>query len=164
MSETPFLQSKKFIWLTVGLLSLILLLTVFQLGMYVGYRKASFAFRWADAYQRNFGGPSQGFWQEFRGQDFVSGHGTAGKIIRIDGSTLVVKGRDAVEKLIILDDDEAIVRRGNATVSTDTLKINDNVVIIGAPNEDGSVQAKMIRLFLEDGPRPSFPPNFKTRF
>ncbi len=132
------------------------MLLVFQLGVYVGFRKANYAFRWSANYHRVFGGPKGGFFQEFEGRDFTDGHGVAGSIVSSDGVKLIVKGRDNVEK-IITTDAKTVVVKGRQALSVRDLRTDDTVVVIGAPNEDGSIAAKIIRIF-DAAERPLFPP------
>ena len=156
--ETPsFLQSKntRVVLATVGVL--IVLMAVFQLGIFVGFHKASFAFRWGDNYHRNFGGPAGGFLREFEGRDFINGHGTAGTIASIDGQTIVIKDRDNAEKIVRIQTDTTITK-GRETVDISALKTDMDVVVIGSPQDDGSIDAKLIRIF-EMG-QPPLPPLF----
>ncbi len=143
-------RSKK---LKIALLALgifIVLLLVFQAGMAVGFRKANFSFRWAENYHQNFAGPRGGFFGDFRrdfeGKDFIGSHGVFGSIIKIDNSTLVVKGTDNTEKIILLKDDTTI-NRLQEKIKAGDLKVDDNIVVIGSPNDSGQIEAKLIRVF-----------------
>jgi hypothetical protein len=149
-------QSRRFKQLLKVLGTLVVLLLVFQLGVFVGFRKASFSYRWGDNYHRAFGGPRGGFLRDFEGRDFVSGHGTAGAIVRIDGNNIIIKGRDGVEKIATVTEGTT-VRKGRTAVKLADLKADDRVVIIGAPKDDGSIEAKIIRVF--DGNQPAPPPH-----
>lgn len=138
--------------LKIALLALgafIVLLLVFQAGMAVGFRKANFSFRWAENYHQNFAGPRGGFFGDFRrdfeGKDFIEAHGVFGSIIKIDDSTLVVKGANNIEKTVLLKDDTTIERL-RETIKPSDLKVDDNVVVIGSPNDSGQIEAKLIRV------------------
>lgn len=146
MNIQAFFQSKKFIWLVGGILAAIVLLLVYQLGMYVGYRKAAFTFRWGDNYHRVFGGPKEGFLRDFGGRDLINGHGMAGEILSINGQSLVVRGPDNVEKAVSVSD-TMVVRKGWQTLKFSDLKVGDRIVAIGTPKDDGSVTANFIRVF-----------------
>lgn len=122
----------------------ILLLLTFRAGMIVGYHKAMFSYRWGENYHRNFGGPRFGFFSN-SGRDFIESHGTFGQVIKIDSTTLVVKGRDDVEKIIVITKDTAI-RRGIDNIMPIDLRVDDPVVIIGTPNNDGQIEARLIRV------------------
>ena len=123
----------------------IILLLVFKAGMIVGIKKAEFSFRWSDNYHKNFGGPRQGFFRGFRDRDFIEANGTFGQIIKIDGSMLVIKGKNDVEKVILVND-KTTITRFRETIKLSDLKINDDIVIIGDPNTSGQIEAKLIRV------------------
>jgi len=57
----------------------------------------------------------------------------------------VIKSRENVEKVIITAEDTTITK-GQETIK-DGLKVGDRVVIIGSPDEQGQIEAKLIRLF-----------------
>lgn len=130
--------------------ALVVALLIFQLGMYVGFRKASFAFGWGDNYHRAFGGPQGGFIRDFSGRDFIDGQGTAGVIARIDGDSLVVIGRNGIEKIITITGDTSIMD-GRTKIEVKDLASDDQVTVIGSPKNDGKISAKIIRVF-KNGP------------
>jgi hypothetical protein len=145
-------QSKKLKITLLALGALIILLAVFGLGMKVGFKKAEFSFRWAENYHQNFAGPRGGFFGDFRrdfeGKDFIEAHGVFGSIIKIDGSTLVIKGVNNVEKTVLIKNDTTI-ERFRETINPSDLKVDDNVVVIGEPNDSGQIEAKLIRVMPE---------------
>ena len=147
-----FLKSKKVLAIIIVLFSLALLVGVFGLGIAVGYHKARFSYAWGENYHRNFGGPRGGFFRNFSGRDFIDAHGTFGQIVKIDLSTnlgqvatLVIKGQDNVEKIVLIKDDTSI-RRFRDAIKPSDLKADDYVVVIGEPNNEGQIAAKFIRL------------------
>ncbi len=145
MNFISFFKSKKFqiaTWIVAGL---IIALGIFHAGIMVGYRKASFSYRWGENYHRNFGGPRQGFMNNFFEKDFIESHGTFGQIMKIDAGTLVVRGRPNEEKIILMTKDTVIHKGNDNAVPTD-LKINDYIVTIGQPNDQGQIEAKFIRI------------------
>ncbi len=157
MNIQNFFQSKYFKWVLVSIGALILLLLVFQAGVFVGFRKAGFSFKWGDNYHRAFGGPRNGFLRDFEGRDFISGHGTAGTIAKIDANSFVIKDQSGVEKIVNFDSSTSI-KKGNVDVSFKDIKVDDRVVVIGTPKDDGSIEAKIIRVF--DGALPPPHPDF----
>lgn len=135
-----------------GLLGFLLLIFVFKVGEIVGARKADFSCRWSDNYQRNFGGPRQGFLKGFGDKDFIEANGTVGQIIKIApsasgqaSSTLVIKGRGDIEKIILVNASTTI-KNLEKTVQASDLKVDDMVVVIGQPNDNGQIEAKLIRI------------------
>lgn len=143
MKFKKLFQSKVFRTITLSVAGLIVLLLVFRAGMIVGYKKANFSYRWGENYHRNFGGPRSGFFKEFFDKEFIDGHGIFGEIVKIDGSTLVVKGRDNVEKIVLAG--TAVINRNRDTIAIGELKVGDYIVTIGTANESGQIEAKLIR-------------------
>ena len=141
MGFKDFFGSKKASYSLAGIGALILALLIFQAGMFVGYRKAKFSYRMGDNFHRTFGERKGGFARD----DFPGGHGTIGKIIKIDLPTLIIEDRDNVEKIIIIKDDTA-VRRFRESVKSSDLKTDDYVVVIGAPNTESQIEARLIRI------------------
>lgn len=150
MDFNKFFSSKTFKTALAIIAALIVLLLAFKAGEFAGYKKAQFSYRWGENYHRNFAGPREGFFGDFKrgfgGKDFINSHGTFGAIIKIDGSTLVIKGKDDVEKIIVVSDKTEITSR-RETLKAEDLKVDDQAVIIGSPNEQGQIEAKFIRLF-----------------
>lgn len=145
MDFNKFFQSKLFKGMLLGIGVFIVILLIFKLGMFVGFKKANFSFRWGENYHRNFAGPEGGFFQEFEGKDFIDAHGVFGQIIKIDGSTLIIKGNDNVEKIVLVKDDTTIMSL-REKIKVNDLKINDNIVVVGDPNDFGQIEAKLIRI------------------
>lgn len=135
-------------WIIFGLVSLVVVILIFGAGVKVGTLKARYSYQWADNYHKNFGGPRGGFfgnWRGFPSGDFIEGHGAFGEIIELGDSGFVVRGRGDVEKIVVTAED-TVVRKGRRTVK-DELRVGDRVTIIGSPNEEGQIEAKLIRVF-----------------
>jgi hypothetical protein len=149
-------------WIIVGLISIIVLVLVFGLGVLVGEKKAKFSYLWAENYHRMFAGPKAGFLGSLRMppfppfDEFIEGHGTFGEIIKIEGNNLVVKGRGNVEKVILMTE-KTVIKSGREDIKFSDLKIGDMIVIIGSPNDKGQIEAKLIRVF---PPKSSFKGKF----
>ena len=143
-----FQNPDKLKWAIIGLAGFVVLILVFGAGVKVGTLKALYSYRWAENYHKNFAGPRGGFlgdWQRFPAGDFISGHGAFGEIIEMKDNGFVIKSRENVEKVIITAEDTTITK-GQETIK-DGLKVGDRVVIIGSPDEQGQIEAKLIRLF-----------------
>ena len=148
MNLTKFnnvVRSKTFQAVMLGLGIVIAALLIFQAGVSVGYRKASFSYRWGENYHRNFGGPRGGFLRGKFTNDFVNPHGVFGQIIRTDPPIITIQGRDA-EKTIIVNG-KTVIRKFRDALKSADLKVNDSVVVVGDPNEEGQIEAKLIRVF-----------------
>jgi len=140
-------ESKLFKIIILSIAGLIILGFVFSLGFFVGTKKAEFSFRWADQYHRNFGGPQGGIFGDFMGQEreFANANGVFGQIIKIDNESLTVKEKNNIEKSILVSDKTSIVRQMD-NIKLSDLKTDDIVVVIGEPNNDGQIKAKLIRV------------------
>jgi hypothetical protein len=134
-----------FDWILKGLIGLIAALLIFQLGMFVGFRKASYSFGWGDNYHRVFGGPESGLMRDFVGRDFLNGHGLAGSIVSVDDPDIIIIGNDGIEKTVATTEHTAIVR-GRQPIDLSDLFPDDTVTIIGRPEGNGIIFADIIRV------------------
>ncbi len=142
MESGKFFESKTFRVVTWTVAALVLLLLIFRAGIAVGYRKAGFAYNWGENYHRNFGGPRSDF---LRDRAFMEANGAFGRLLKIEGNAIVVQGEDNVEKAVLVGDDTVIVRF-RERVQLSGLKEGDYVVVLGAPNDAGQIEAKLIRI------------------
>lgn len=152
-----FFQSRIFKAILCGIGALAILLIVFGAGVFVGTKKADFSCQWGENYHRNFGGPREGFFNSFNnfpGRDLMNSHGVFGQIIKIEGTTLVIKEQnDNMEKIVLVKND-TIIERFRQTIKITDLKIDDHIIAIGTPNNSGQIEAKLIRIM----PSPLPPP------
>ncbi|MGE5393042.1 MAG: hypothetical protein ACM3NH_04855 [Candidatus Saccharibacteria bacterium] len=132
-------------WVLGGIAIIIVLLLVLQLGIMIGTHKAKFSYRWAEEYGRNFGSPRAGLMPDFGERDFFGGHGLAGSVVKTEGSRVIIKGDDDKEKIVDTDD-KTVIRRSRTDIKVSDLKTDEQVVVVGAPNNDGSIQARIIRI------------------
>jgi len=135
-------------WVIVGLAGFAVLVLVFGAGVKIGTLKARYSYHWADNYHRNFAGPRGGFlnnWQRFPAGDFINGHGSFGEIIEMKDNCFVIKDSENVEKIIVTDENTTIIK--GRKIIKDGLKVGDRVVVIGTPNDEGQIKAKLIRVF-----------------
>lgn len=127
---------------------IILALIIFQAGMFVGFKKASFSYGWGDNYRRTFG-EHGGFGMGIRGlpppDNFLSANGAIGKIIKINLPTLVVMGPDNIEKIVLISND-TLIREFRTEIQATDLKVNEEIVAIGSPNSFSQIEAKLIRI------------------
>src|SRR3989338_2481893 len=145
-----FLKQKNSKIIAISIGALILFLLVFKAGVFVGYKKASFSYKWGENYHRNFAGPREGFFGDlkrgFGDKDFIDAHGIFGTIIKIDGNIILIKGKDNVETAVLVSD-TTVISPGRETIKPADLKTDNHIVIIGSPTEQGQIDAKLIRLF-----------------
>ncbi len=147
MKIDDILQSQAFRWTIVVILGFTVTIFIFSMGVFVGSRSANFAFKWADQYHQNFGGPETGIFGDFAaGGASTNPNGCFGRIINIDAdkNTITVKDKD-VEKVILISDKTTIVLQKN-NIKISDLKVDENVVVIGEPNDAGQIEARLIRV------------------
>lgn len=127
--------------------AVVILVLVFVVGAAVGFRKASFSERFGENYQRLFVGRRglRDLLREGNGRSFMNTHGAAGEIISIAGDSIMIKGVDGVEK-DILASAGAVIRDQRRDIQISDLQVGDFIAAIGAPNEQGQIAAKLIRV------------------
>jgi len=161
MEQKPSVHSlhKRAIYLVTGaiaaVLGFVLVVAVFGFGVWVGQQRANFSFQWAQNYHRNFGGPVlMGPLNNFPDQDFISGHGTFGPVLQIDGSTIIIEDQNNKEETVETSQDTIVM---NGVVPTDVshIQTGDQIVVIGEPSAQGTIDAKFIRIL----PAPPLPPS-----
>lgn len=159
------IQSKAF-KITAAMIGVFLVLViVFGAGVSVGLRKARFSADFGRNYEKNFmgsrfdggrggmmgagqrgGGGMMGFARDFEGRDLRNGHGLAGSIISIDNNNLVVKDRDNKENTVMVTERTLIKSRMDDLRVSD-LKAGDQIVVMGNPGDNGTINASLIRVF-----------------
>ena len=153
-------KSKTFLLALWIIGALVIVFAVFEAGEFVGYRKAEFSYQWGEAYYRGFGGRMGGppMMSGAGDGDFMMGHGLFGMVLRASSSSLVMQDRDETEKVILLAPD-TVIRRFRETIAPTDLEPNDRIVVIGAPNASGQIEAKLIRVMPSStAPEPAEPP------
>lgn len=127
----------------------ILLLTAFGLGVSVGSRSTAFRVRFGENYFHNFygepaayqlGGPMPNV------QGPPNSHGVIGRVVDRATSTLSVVDADGEEVSVAVPTSTPIEEDGN-TVLIGAIHAGDTVAVIGAPNGEGQIAARFIRVF-----------------
>jgi hypothetical protein len=146
-----FLESKSYVKFMYIIGGFFILVFVFQIGMFAGYRKASFSRDWGNNYERNFG-PNRPGPQIIKDNfgNLPNAHGAIGKIIKIEFPNIFVLDKDQTEKILIVDDNTNILER-NEKVTSDSLAVDKYIVVIGTPNDSGQIEAKLIRIIPTPG-------------
>ena len=143
LAESPKLS------VLIRVLSVVLALAVvFWIGMVVGYRKAEFSYHFSDRYFRVFGGQNNsrfGIVGMMNTDDLIGGHGTVGKVVSVNLPTIVVSDRNGVEQTVTVKDDTTF-RSARSMVASTTVTAGDSVVIIGNPDSNGRIVAKLVRI------------------
>jgi len=138
---------------------IILALVIFQAGMFVGFKKASFSFRMGEQYFRQMKGGQEPFGGIGR-DNFGNSHGAIGKIISVNLPLLVVSDKDGIEKTIIISTSTEI-KKFKEAIQQEDLKVDDFVTVVGSPNDKSQVEARLIRIMPspEEIPRFDLPRN-----
>lgn len=144
MNIKDFFQSVMFKRILFGIGVLVLALLIFQAGLFVGFHKADFSYRFGDNYYRNFEG-RRGELMGMPKADFPNAHGAAGKVVKVSLPTLVVQDRDGIEKIILIKADTSI-KKFKDDIKSAEIKVDDFVVVVGEPNDKSQIEAKLIRL------------------
>jgi hypothetical protein len=143
-------QSKTIKGVLIGIITCVILLIVFTAGSSVGEHRARFAGQFGDNFERNLVGPKneRGAMDTMEG-DFgkmmPGGHGAVGKILSINLPQVVVSSPDNLEKTILIST-STIIREFTQNIPNSNLKVGDSVIIIGNPNNNGQIEAKLIRI------------------
>ena len=144
--QKSFFKTKIFsriLWI-VG--ALIVAGLIFQTGIFVGYYKASFSYQLGDEYHNIFGarrgGPGAPA-QLMPG--FAGAYGASGDILKIDLPKIVIEGQNSVEETIVVST-STIFRSMRDMIKATDLKVDDFVVVIGQPNGQGQIDAKLVRV------------------
>lgn len=141
-------ESKILMGVLYGIGGFLIVIIIFAAGVNVGFRKASFVENWSEHYNENFG---MGRNDMFGGKEMPmmgfspNAHGAIGKIIKIELPNVIVEDKYNTEKVILLKDDTQI-EKASDQIKTSDLKLDDFVVIIGTPDEQGVIEAKLIRV------------------
>ncbi|OHA16807.1 MAG: hypothetical protein A3C79_00560 [Candidatus Taylorbacteria bacterium RIFCSPHIGHO2_02_FULL_45_28] len=139
-------KSQKVRGILIGLGVVVLVLVIFQTGQVLGYHKAKFGARFGDNFEKNFVGPRGGnFVGRLPSPGMPGGHGAVGEIVSIALPQVVVAGPDNLEKTVLVGTSTR-VREFQDEINVGQLKVGDFVVVLGNPNEEGQVDAKLIRL------------------
>jgi hypothetical protein len=136
-------ESKSLFRILCGIGIVIVALLIFSAGVTIGFRKASFGHAWGENYERNFGMmPNRPM---FGNDNFPNANGAIGKIIKIELPTIIVQDKDNIEKVVLIKNDTRI-QKMMENIKTSDLLLDDFVVIIGSPNNQGQIEAKFIRV------------------
>lgn len=133
---------RKTLWF-IGIL--IIALLFFKAGEFVGVKKASFSYQFGERYFKTFAGPKNNFPNDLGDRYFLMGHGTFGTIVNISTSTIIVQDRGGIEKIITVTPKTTVMKFKN-TISISDLSVDDNIIVIGSPDNSGEINAKLIRI------------------
>lgn len=133
--------------LLIVLASMVILVFVFSLGVFVGHEKARFSRAWGENYYRNIMGPGGPAMMDFN-RPGLNAHGGLGQIIKIQGNNLIIRDQANMEKTILITDKTLIIKNDRNIKAAD-LKVDDKIVGVGGPNDQGQIEPKLIRVLPE---------------
>ena len=81
-----------------------------------------------------------------------SGHGATGIIQEISDQKIVLRTRDGATQVILVNG-ETRFDKGFKQVSQSDLKVNDRIIVLGSPNAQGEIVARLVGLVDSDSPR-----------
>lgn len=149
LMASKWVNSPKHYSVILGLGIVIVALVVFQAGIAVGYHKATFGDRMGKEYYRAFdkrGADGKRDFKMMKGKERMpAGFGAAGKVVKIEGSRIVIEEKDNTEKFVEITE-QTMIRKFKEEITKDKIAVDDFAVIIGEPNTDGVIIAKLIRL------------------
>ncbi len=153
MNLKEIFKANHFNKLLIVLAAVLVLVFVFAAGILVGHEKERFSRNWGENYYRNIMGPGRpgGFgMMDFDRRGFNARSGL-GQIIKIDGNSLIIKDQANIEKTILITDKTAIIR-DSQNIKIADLKVDDKIVVIGRPNNQGQIEPKLIRVLPAEAP------------
>ena len=148
-SLRAFINSKLFAGIVTGVCITLVIICIFEIGVMVGYHESSYSSRWGENYTRNFGGGPMGMnGLPDAGQPMPDG--IMGKIVSITHATassteLAISGSQHPEEKVLIASD-TIIRDHQNTLSPASLSVDEEVVVLGSPDTNGEIVAKLVRI------------------
>jgi hypothetical protein len=151
MKIKDIMNSKTFRNILAVAACLVVLVLVFSAGVFVGNEKAKFSYGWGENYYHNFVDPDTpldaipGIQDPFWGKNYMTPHGLLGQIIEIDNGGFVMTGSNQAEVPVEVGD-KTIFKDRHSNLKFSDLKIGERAVVIGAPGQQGEIDAKFVRI------------------
>jgi hypothetical protein len=144
IEQSSFFQSKTFVTILCAVGVVLLMLVAFKAGEMVQSQKADFAYSWSQNYYPNFVGRTA----TGPGPDGGSmmAHGVFGPIISIDSPGLVVQDMNGNTEKDIMTSTDTVIRDLNSDIPFGDLEVNEQIVVIGSPDNSGQIEARLIRV------------------
>lgn len=156
LERSSFFQSRTFMTILWAVGAVLALLIVFKTGEAVESQKADFAYRWSQNYYPNFvGRPSPGM--DIGGNGFMMAHGVFGPIISINAPSFVVQDMNNNIEKDVITSTGTVIKDLNSDIPFSDLEVDEQVVIIGSPDNSGQIEARLIRVIPAPSSLPSSP-------
>ena len=153
MKFKEFTQSKHFSKIIYTIGGLLIALIIFQAGIFVGYRNAAFSINWDKAHYGNARDPRSIFAPFGRDADDMNPHGAIGEVISIKLPLVMIKGQSGNDAIVLIDSTTSIRSMRNQA-STSDIKIGDQIVTVGTPDDQGQIHATLIRIMPQSSDQP----------
>jgi hypothetical protein len=162
-----FIQSKIFKIVAAIIGGFLIVIIIFSAGVSVGLHKARFSADFGRNYERNFmgsrfdnkdddrnrGGTMIGhpgfvgnMMNQIEGRDLRNAHGLSGSIVSITDNNIIIKDVNDRESTVTVSE-KTLIKSQTDNLQLSDLKVDDQIVIIGNPDENGTVNASLIRIF-----------------
>ena len=129
----------------IGIGVLILVLGILRIGISIGEHRARFAGEFGQNYERNFLGSRGMMGSGYFGGMVPGGHGATGNILSINLPQIIINGPDNLEKTVLIGT-STVLRQFQQNIAGSQLKVGDFVVVIGNPDNNGQIEAGLIRV------------------
>ncbi|MDP1833959.1 MAG: hypothetical protein Q8L11_03430 [Candidatus Moranbacteria bacterium] len=161
-----FIRSKTFKTIAAVVGVFLVAVVSFGTGVAVGLHKARFSADFGRNYERNFmgerfdGGPApmggprffdgskypDKMMRQLEGRDLRNAHGLAGTVISVTDNNIIVKDKDNKENTVVVND-KTLIKSRQDDLKVSDLKADDQIVVMGSPDDNGVVNASLIRVF-----------------
>lgn len=131
--------------IVIGIAAIVAVLIILFVGINIGEHRARFVGQYGENYQRNFLGPRGGMMGGFFNQRAPVSNGAVGEIVSVNLPQLVVSGPDNLEKTILVGT-STVIRQFQQNLNESQLKTGDFITVLGDPNDQGQIVAKLIRV------------------
>ena len=145
MKFKEFFQSSVYAKLIAILGILLIALVIFSAGIAVGYERASFSMGWEENDYGNMSRFDRMFEPFTHNDDNINSHGAIGNITSIQLPTFLVRGPHQAEQVVMIGS-STILRLMRSSASIGDLKSGEQVIVIGAPDQEGRIQATFVRI------------------
>lgn len=121
----------------------VVVIIIFLIGENVGYHKAEFSYRFGNNYSRIFGRRTPGM--IFDDNTLLEDNGASGMIVKISLPEIFLEGDNGVEQIITLANN-SLVKEFRATIASSSLKVGDEIIVLGEPGMNGAIKAGLVRV------------------
>ena len=149
-------QSKMFQRGVIAIGVLLVALVSFASGVAVGLHKARFSYAWGENYEQHFVGGSRGTMRDMmerhEGKGFRNPHGAIGTVVSVTEDAVLIRNQDGQESSVRITDQTTIMKQREKT-TRESVVPGVSIAVVGTPNNEGVVEADLIRLFDRNGYR-----------